>query len=711
MIASSQWRLVSLQLSEKCLIVEITPSPWIPAIDSAGEHGAQQRVLGEVLEVAAVARVAREVDAAGEHHVEAAAARLAADHRARRARQRRVEARAQRDARRQRGRGVARPVARVGDPEAGVAHEQRRDPEPRARPGRSPRSSARPSGMRSSRSGMNVVGAHDADEQREALLVGHLRLGLARPRIGVGSGHGRERRPLSSGQSPDCRGGARFLPSSGPPTPTNRGTHAHQPHRTAGHGARSPWRPSSAPASRRRSASRPTRRARTTPPASRRGRSSSPAMVPGTRSCSRRRPRRSRSSSTARSPSASTAAPSRRSTSTPAAAPTPSTSSTPPPPLDAVTVDGGAGNDTLARRRRRRHPSSAAPATTSSTATSAPTPRSWARGNDTSSGTPGDGSDTVDGQGGSDALAFNGSNIGENIDVSANGSRVRLTRNVAAITMDLAGIERTDVRALGGTDTVTVNDLSGTDLDSANVDLNGFDGTADGSADTVIANGTDAADDVDVSSDARPGGRVARRPAASRVTGSEPTLDNVNVATLGGDDTIAAGVDFTGTLRSPSTAATARTPPPTAAPAPTTPSASRATARPSPSSPPPRSRSTTSRSRSSLVQRPRRRRHDQRPERHRDADPPDGRRRRRRRHAARRRRRRQLLGGAGDDLVDGNIGADTAPPRRRRRHASSGTRATAATPSKARAATTPWPSTAPTSARTSTSPPTARACG
>ena len=36
---------------------------------------------------------------------------------------------------------------------------------------------------------------------------------------------------------------------------------------------------------------------------------------------------------------------------------------------------------------------------------------------------PGDGSDTVEGEGGTDALDFNGSNIGEQIDVSANGSR------------------------------------------------------------------------------------------------------------------------------------------------------------------------------------------------------------------------------------------------------------------------------------------------
>ena len=62
-------------------------------------------------------------------------------------------------------------------------------------------------------------------------------------------------------------------------------------------------------------------------------------------------------------------------------------------------------------------------------------------GNDTFIWDPGDGSDTVEGQGGNDAMNFNGSNASEKIDVSANGSRVRLFRDVAAITMDLNGIE------------------------------------------------------------------------------------------------------------------------------------------------------------------------------------------------------------------------------------------------------------------------------
>ena len=99
-------------------------------------------------------------------------------------------------------------------------------------------------------------------------------------------------------------------------------------------------------------------------------------------------------------------------------------------------------------------------------------------------------------------MDFNGSNASEQIDVSANGSRVRLFRNVGAITMDFAGIEGLNVRALGAADTVTVNDLSGTDLDSADVDLNAFGGAGDASPDTVIANGTDAADNVAISSDA-----------------------------------------------------------------------------------------------------------------------------------------------------------------------------------------------------------------
>ena len=94
-------------------------------------------------------------------------------------------------------------------------------------------------------------------------------------------------------------------------------------------------------------------------------------------------------------------------------------------------------------------------------------------GNDTFVWNPGDGSDTVEGQGGTDALQFNGANVNENFDLSANGSRTRLTRDVGAVTMDLNGIEQVNLAALGGADNITVNDLSGTGVTDVNLDLAG----------------------------------------------------------------------------------------------------------------------------------------------------------------------------------------------------------------------------------------------
>src|SRR5215218_5773394 len=73
---------------------------------------------------------------------------------------------------------------------------------------------------------------------------------------------------------------------------------------------------------------------------------------------------------------------------------------------------------------------------------------------------PGDGSDTVEGQAGFDTLDFFGSNAAENIDIAANGGRVRFFRDVAAITMDLNDVDSIEFHALGGVDAITVRDLS-----------------------------------------------------------------------------------------------------------------------------------------------------------------------------------------------------------------------------------------------------------
>ncbi len=112
-------------------------------------------------------------------------------------------------------------------------------------------------------------------------------------------------------------------------------------------------------------------------------------------------------------------------------------------------------------------------------------------GNDTFVWNPGDGSDTVEGQAGIDTMQFNGANVAENVDISANGSRVRFFRDVANITMDLNSVENINFNALGGADNITVNDLTGTGTQQVNLDL----GANDGAADTVTINGT-AGNDV-----------------------------------------------------------------------------------------------------------------------------------------------------------------------------------------------------------------------
>jgi hypothetical protein len=111
---------------------------------------------------------------------------------------------------------------------------------------------------------------------------------------------------------------------------------------------------------------------------------------------------------------------------------------------------------------------------------------------------PGDGSDVVEGQAGLDTLAFNGANVNENMTISANGSRVRLTRDVGNVVMDLHGVEHIQVAALGGADTITVNDLSGTDATQVAIDLAGSDGRSDGQVDTVVINATNHADAINV---------------------------------------------------------------------------------------------------------------------------------------------------------------------------------------------------------------------
>jgi Ca2+-binding RTX toxin-like protein len=164
--------------------------------------------------------------------------------------------------------------------------------------------------------------------------------------------------------------------------------------------------------------------------------------------------------------------------------------------LGRLTIDGGRGNDTLSGGDGN-DVLIGGPGNDTIAGNHGNDVALLGAGNDRFTWNPGDGSDTVEGQAGQDVLAFNGSNAGERLDVSANGSRVRLFRDVAAITMDLNGIERLELNALGGADTITVYDLTGTDLKATAVDLAAT-GGGDAQADTVITNGTNKADRVRV---------------------------------------------------------------------------------------------------------------------------------------------------------------------------------------------------------------------
>jgi Ca2+-binding RTX toxin-like protein len=161
-------------------------------------------------------------------------------------------------------------------------------------------------------------------------------------------------------------------------------------------------------------------------------------------------------------------------------------------------------------------------------------------GDDVAQWDPGDGNDIIEGQGGTDTLVFNGANIGEVEEISANGSRTLLTRNIANIVMDLNDVERITLNALGGADNIIVRDLSATDVKQVNISLAGTLGgtSGDGQADAVTVQGTNAANTIQVVGSGN-SVSVAGLAAAVSITASEAG-DQLIIQGLGGNDTINA---------------------------------------------------------------------------------------------------------------------------------------------------------------------------
>ena len=160
-------------------------------------------------------------------------------------------------------------------------------------------------------------------------------------------------------------------------------------------------------------------------------------------------------------------------------------------------------------------------------------------GNDTFVWDPGDGSDIVEGQDGTDTLLFNGSAGAEIFTASSNGGRLLFTRNVGNIIMDTDDVEILTLNALGGTDTITINDLTATDITGVAINL-GVAGAGDGAIDAVTINGTAGNDVIGISGS---GGTVTITVNGAYVitiTNAEPANDTLTINLSGGNDTVDA---------------------------------------------------------------------------------------------------------------------------------------------------------------------------
>lgn len=207
--------------------------------------------------------------------------------------------------------------------------------------------------------------------------------------------------------------------------------------------------------------------------------------------------------------------------------------------LDSLTVNGQGGNDTLdatglfATNASQMIKLTEIGGPGNDTLIGSP-------GSDTFVWNPGDGNDTINGGDGLDLLTFNGSDLAETFVIARNGTHVSLTSDAGNVTLDLNAMEGIELSALGGADTITVNDLTGTGLVKVQLNLNGPAGGGDGQADNVIVNGSNNDDAVRITG-AAVGVFLEGVFPLLRINGAEPT-DRLTVNTLGGNDTVDSSI-------------------------------------------------------------------------------------------------------------------------------------------------------------------------
>jgi hypothetical protein len=159
-------------------------------------------------------------------------------------------------------------------------------------------------------------------------------------------------------------------------------------------------------------------------------------------------------------------------------------------------------------------------------------------GDDRAPAGPGDGDDTIDGQEGSDVVVADGDASDEELLLTARGGRAQLLR-ASTPALDTHAVESLELAAGDGADSLTLNDLSGTDLGEVQASLGG-------GADDATIHGTNRADRIDVSG-GRNSVRVDGLATVLTLTDPEPS-DALEIRTAPGADIVDTSGLAPGTL-------------------------------------------------------------------------------------------------------------------------------------------------------------------
>jgi len=153
---------------------------------------------------------------------------------------------------------------------------------------------------------------------------------------------------------------------------------------------------------------------------------------------------------------------------------------------------------------------------------------------------PGEGSDVIEGQDGIDTMLFNGAGVVDTVTMTEDRGRLTFLRQPGNVTMDANDVEVVDFNALGSADSVTVDDLTGTDVTETNLDLaEALGGTvADAAVDNVVVNGTNGNDSIKI--DGNGSGADVTGLATTVSVDHAGATDTLSVNTLAGTDSVAA---------------------------------------------------------------------------------------------------------------------------------------------------------------------------